>query len=106
MRTNRQSLSPRSNETGESKVSIRTCVACREPAEKMSLVRIVRRADGEVCVDASGKMPGRGAYVCAKKECIDLAIKHKRLGRALRGEIPESLIRELEAIVVNNDAEH
>lgn len=57
-------------------------------------------ADGTVCVDPTGKMPGRGAYLCGEKDCLSLAIKHRKLGRALRCEIPESLTRELETIVV------
>jgi len=80
-------------------------VACRRTSEKRTLLRIVRTADGVVCVDKTGKMAGRGAYLCEEKDCLGLAIKHRKLGRALRCEIPESLIRELETIVVKNDAE-
>jgi predicted RNA-binding protein YlxR (DUF448 family) len=80
-------------------------VACRRTSDKADLLRIVRTTDGEVVVDKSGKMPGRGAYLCAEKDCIGLAIKHKKLGRALRCEVPASLIHELETIVVKNDAE-
>lgn len=88
------------------KVPVRTCISCRQSSEKKRLLRIVRSADGMVCVDTTGKMPGRGAYLCGEKDCIRLAVKHKKLGRALRCEIPESLIRELETFVVENDAEH
>ena len=88
------------------KVPIRTCVSCRQSSEKRTLVRIVRTADGTVCVDRTGKMPGRGAYLCGEKDCLTLAIKHKKLGRALRCEITESVTRELETTVVKNDAEH
>lgn len=88
------------------KVPIRTCVSCRQSSEKRTLLRIVRTADGAVRVDRTGKMPGRGAYLCEEKDCISLSIKHKKLSRALRCEIPESLIHELDAIMVDNDAEH
>lgn len=87
------------------KIPIRTCVSCRQSSEKRTLVRIVRTADGTVCVDPTGKMPGRGAYLCRKKDCLSLAIKHRKLGKALRCEIPESLNRELETTKVKNDAE-
>jgi uncharacterized protein len=90
---------------GRPKVPIRSCVGCREPSGKKTLIRIVRTANGDVRVDPSGKMPGRGAYLCGKKDCLKQAIKHKKLGRALRCEIPASIATELETLVVENDAE-
>lgn len=71
-------------------------MSCRETSEKRALIRIVRRADGQVVVDPTGKAPGRGAYLCGAKECLKQAVKGKRLGKALRCEIPAELIRELE----------
>ena len=47
----------------------RTCVGCRQVKAKRELVRLVRLADGSVEVDASGRMRGRGAYLCPKEEC-------------------------------------
>lgn len=88
------------------KTPIRTCVSCRETSEKRALIRVVRTASGDVVVDPSGKMPGRGAYVCAAKECVAQAIKHKKLGRALRCDVPERIAGELESIiVVENDGQ-
>ena len=81
------------------KVPIRSCVACRTSGDKRNLVRVVRTAAGEVVVDTTGKMPGRGAYLCPSKECLRKALKEKRLTRALRVEIPEDAIRQLENIV-------
>ena len=81
------------------KVPIRSCVACRTSGDKRNLVRVVRTASGDVLVDTTGKMPGRGAYLCPSKECLRKALKEKRLTRALRVEIPEDTIRQLENIV-------
>jgi len=81
------------------KVPIRTCAACRSTSEKKSLLRVVRTCEGGVVVDPTGKLPGRGAYVCASEECVRKAVKEKRLARALRSEIPESAIREIEEVV-------
>ena len=61
---------------------IRTCLGCRTPRPKHELVRLVRRVDGRVVVDASG--PGRGAYVCAEPGCVEKALKTGRLGHAFR----------------------
>ncbi len=49
------------------KTPIRTCVSCRSSSEKKQLIRMVRTADGDVRVDPTGKMPGRGAYLCGAK---------------------------------------
>ncbi|MHB9035353.1 MAG: RNase P modulator RnpM [Armatimonadota bacterium] len=82
----------------ERKVPIRTCVSCRESSEKKRLVRIVRIGSGDVVIDPSGKMPGRGAYLCGAKQCTASAIKANKLGRALRCEIPERLKEELKKL--------
>lgn len=78
------------------KVPIRTCVACRTSGDKKTLVRIVRTPAGEVVLDPTGKMSGRGAYLCPTVECLRRAMKEKRLPKALRAQIPEETIRQLE----------
>ena len=51
-------------------------------------MRIVRTADGDVFVDATGRAAGRGAYVCRTAECLDKAIKKGALARALKTPLP------------------
>ncbi len=68
----------------------RTCVACRQEGTKDELVRLVRGPDG-VAVDASGRAPGRGAYLHRRAECVELARKRGALGRALRSPVPDSV---------------
>ncbi len=87
------------------KTPIRCCVGCRVLSDKALLIRVVRTANGDVHVDPSGKAEGRGAYLCGKKDCLKLAIKHKKLGRALRCDIPESVAIDLETYMVKDDAE-
>lgn len=72
-------------------VSARTCVACREVRAKKQLVRIVRTPAGEVDVDTTGKVPGRGAYICRERSCLDKAWQSNRLRQALKASIPEAL---------------
>ena len=60
----------------------RTCLGCRQRRAKRALVRLVRRPDGLVVVDATGG--GRGAYVCAEAECVERALKTGRLAHAFR----------------------
>lgn len=64
------------------------CVACRQTAGQRELVRLVRRPDGAVVVDAAKRSPGRGAYVHADPACVELARKRRALERALRGAVP------------------
>jgi len=73
------------------KVPERMCIACRGRDAKMGLVRIVKNKSGELYIDKTGKADGRGAYVCASKECIELAQKKKALERAFKMAIDEQL---------------
>lgn len=77
-------------------IPIRTCVACRETDEKRDLMRVVRQTDGSVLYDPKGKTSGRGAYVCARAECVQLAQKRKQLERSLKvSGIPPAFYEEL-----------
>lgn len=81
-------------------IPIRTCVACRTTDEKRDLLRVVRQPDGSVRYDPKGKLSGRGAYVCARVNCIALARKQKKLERSLKvSHVPEALFIELTACV-------
>ena len=87
-------------------IPIRTCVACRTSDAKRGLLRVVRQPDGSVAYDPKGKMPGRGAYVCAQAACIALARKQKKLERSLKASaIPASLYQELELHTLQLDRE-
>lgn len=78
------------------KIPSRICVGCREAKEKRSMVRIVKTAENVVCMDETGKMNGRGAYICKNTECLKHAIQSKGLERSLKTGIPEEVIRLLE----------
>ncbi|MFS8524194.1 MAG: YlxR family protein [Limnochordales bacterium] len=77
------------------KVPMRTCVGCRTSRPKRELVRVVRTPDGDVTVDPTGKLSGRGAYVCPDVRCLEQALKAKRLERALQRPIPDDVRRRL-----------
>lgn len=64
-------------------VPTRMCVVCREKGGKRTLTRVVRTPDG-IQVDVSGKMNGRGAYLCEQAICWDKAVTTEILGKALK----------------------
>lgn len=78
------------------KIPLRKCLATGEQLSKKELIRVVRNKEGEVSVDPTGKMNGRGAYLKRSKEVFEIAKKKKVLARALQVEIPEQIFDELE----------
>ena len=86
----------------ERKVPMRMCVGCREMKPKRELLRVVRSPEGEVSMDATGRKPGRGAYVCFSADCLKLAIRQKQLERAfgcpLGEEAHASLLAQLQEL--------
>ncbi len=77
------------------KVPMRRCIACREMKQKRELLRIVKCSDGEVSVDKTGRMNGRGAYVCNDSSCFEKAQKTKALNREFKTEIPDDIYDEI-----------
>jgi len=73
----------------------RTCIGCRTTSAKREFVRVVRTPEGTVEVDPTGRRNGRGAYLCARKECWEEALKKDRLGRALRATVSAAERTEL-----------
>ena len=84
----------------EKKLPMRMCVGCREMKPKKELLRVVRSPEGTVSIDATGRKPGRGAYVCRSAECLKKALKQRQLERAFECPLGEethaSLLQELE----------
>ena len=75
----------------------RTCVACRRTGPKRELLRVVRRPDGTIAADPSGKAAGRGAYIGPSRECLTLALQRKALERALGAPLSDADRAALEA---------
>ena len=79
----------------QKKIPQRQCMGCRERRDKRELLRVVRGTDGTVSLDFSGKLNGRGAYICPKTECLQKARKTKALERSLETEVPEQVYERL-----------
>ena len=75
----------------QKKIPQRQCMGCRERKAKKEMIRVVRMTDGNVSLDFSGKLNGRGAYICPNPECLKKAQKAKSLERSLEVSIPEEV---------------
>ena len=79
------------------KLPQRQCVGCRVMKDKRSLLRVVRTPDGAIAADRTGKVSGRGAYLCPDGACLAKARKSRALERALETQIPDAVYEALEA---------
>ena len=81
----------------QKKIPQRQCMGCRERKAKRDMIRVVRCTDGEVRLDFSGKLNGRGAYICPDSQCLLKAQKSRALERSLEVAIPEEVYERLSA---------
>lgn len=77
------------------KVPMRRCLGCQESKPQKELIRIVKTPEGALCVDATGKMNGRGAYICPDAGCLAAAKKTKRLEQQFKTDISDELFAQL-----------
>ena len=80
----------------EKKQPTRKCTSCGEHFPKCELLRVVRSPEGDIALDKTGKMSGRGAYICKNADCLKKARKASRIERALEVKIPEDIYDKLE----------
>jgi len=73
----------------------RMCVGCRKMKNKRELLRVVRTPEGQVLIDDTGKMAGRGAYLCREITCLKTALKSHSLERGLKVKISEEVEKQL-----------
>lgn len=77
----------------------RTCIGCNETKLKKELIRIVKNKEGEIKIDKTGKANGRGAYICDSIECLEKAIKTKRLERNFETKISNEIYEKLREMI-------
>lgn len=73
----------------------RTCIGCNEVKLKKELIRVVKNKENQIFMDKTGKANGRGAYLCNNIECLEKAIKSKRLERTFEMQIEEKIYEDL-----------
>ena len=87
------------------KVPLRQCVGCGEMKGKKDMMRVLKTAENEICLDVTGKKNGRGAYLCKSRECLQKAAKNKGLERSFKMSIPKDVYEALEKEFENLEAE-
>lgn len=84
------------------KIPLRQCIGCGEMKSKKEMIRVIKTAEGEILLDATGRKNGRGAYLCPSMECFKKAVKGRGLDRSFKMAIPrevyETLEKEMEEI--------
>ena len=78
------------------KIPMRTCIACRGEKPKKEMLRVVRNSEGKISLDFSGKLPGRGAYICDSADCIKRLRKYRLLNKTFSCEVPEEVYTRIE----------
>ena len=78
------------------KTPTRRCTGCGEHFPKNTLIRIVRTPEAQIALDATGKLNGRGAYICKSAACLKKARKTARLESSLDCKIPDEVYERLE----------
>jgi predicted RNA-binding protein YlxR (DUF448 family) len=81
------------------KIPQRTCIGCNSKKDKKDLIRVVKNKDGVISVDLTGKKEGRGVYICKTEECLNKAIKNKKMSRAFEMEIDEKIYESLKEFI-------
>ena len=77
------------------KIPMRSCIITGEKLPKKELIRVVRTPEGNVIVDETGKVNGRGAYLKKDIDTFNKAKKSKILNKKLEVEVPDSIYDEL-----------
>ncbi len=75
---------------------LRKCVVCGEIRPKDELIRIAKLSSGEVVPDPLGRGPGRGAYLCRNRECVNGLRKKRGLEKSFRCFIPGEVYERIE----------
>ena len=78
------------------KVPLRQCIGCQEMKSKKEMIRVIKTAEDEIMLDATGRKNGRGAYLCPSMECLKKAGKGKGLERSFKMAIPKEVYETLE----------
>ena len=78
------------------KIPLRQCIGCGEMKSKKEMIRVIKTAEDQILLDATGRKNGRGAYLCPSMECFKKAVKGRGLERSFKMAIPKEVYETLE----------
>lgn len=81
------------------KIPLRTCVITKESLPKKELLRVVRTPEGEIKVDETGKLNGRGAYIKKDINVLEKAKKNRILEQRLECKIEDNIYEEIKKCI-------
>lgn len=81
------------------KIPQRTCIGCNGKRDKKSLIRIVKSKESTISIDLTGRKDGRGIYLCKSEECLNKAIKNKRISRTFEMEVDDKIYENLRKFI-------
>lgn len=84
------------------KIVERMCANCGTKRDKRELIRIVKDKQGNIILDTTGKTAGRGAYLCNNIECLEKAIKTRKLEKSLDTKISEEVYESIRGVIIDN----
>ena len=79
----------------------RTCMGCNEKKDKKDFIRIVKNKENQIDIDRTGKLEGRGAYICDDIKCLEKVIKSKRLEKVFDMKISEEIYENLRGVIID-----
>lgn len=85
------------------KIVQRMCMGCNEKKDKRQLIRVVLNKEGQITVDKTGKLEGRGAYICDNIACLEKIIKTKRLEKTLNIKIEDEIYNKLRGVIIDKE---
>lgn len=85
------------------KLPQRTCIGCNFKKNKNELIRIVKNRNNEIIVDITGKKDGRGTYICNNIECLNKAIKNKRMSKIFEIDISNEIYENLREMICGGE---
>ena len=76
-------------------------MGCNEKKNKKELIRIVKNKNNEISIDRTGKLDGRGAYICDDIKCLEKVIKSKRLEKVFEYKISDEIYENLRGVILD-----
>lgn len=83
------------------KLPNRTCIGCNTIKPKKDLIRVVKNKEGQISIDTTGRANGRGAYLCNDINCLEKAIKTKKLERVFETKITDEIYESLRGVMID-----